>query len=79
MATMLCALWPSVAAGQAPCADWNTLAFFKNVKAEDVMRRIASGADLEARDKLRMTPLHWAAVTSTAPAVVTPLLEALSS
>ena len=79
MATMLCALWPSVAAAQAPCADWNTPAFFENAKAEDVTRRIASGADLEARDKLRKTPLDWAAVTRTASAVVTPLLEALSS
>ena len=35
-----------------------------------------AGADIEARDRWGRTPLHWAALFSKNPAVITALLDA---
>ena len=56
------------------CEDWNTEAFFEMATASTVTACLAAGADVAARDDQRITPLHWAAWSSTDPAVVEALL-----
>ena len=55
--------------------DWNTAIFFEIATAEDVAHRIAGGADVQARDEDRRTPLYWAANSGSSEAV-TVLLDA---
>ena len=76
MAAALCALWPSLTVAQASCADWNTLAFFKDATAEDVMNCLASGSDPMDRNILGWTPLHMAPWLSSESSVVTALMDA---
>ena len=42
-------------------AGWNTSEFFERATAEDVAHCLASGADVQARDKYGYSPLHFAA------------------
>lgn len=44
-------------------------------KAEQVLRLVQAGADPNARDKLGLTPLHFAAMHRTDPEIVAALLE----
>ena len=67
-----CALWPSLAAvetAQVSCANWNTATFFAKATAEDVVRCIATGADLQGRGSRGYTPLHLAAFVSAADTI----------
>ena len=63
-------------AQSADCEAWNTEAFFKTATPEDVTACLAAGADVEARDPARRTPLHWAARNAENPAVLEALLSA---
>jgi len=53
-----------------------TAEFFKSASSEDVRQRLKAGADLKARTKSGLTPLHWAAESSKSPEVVKALLDA---
>ena len=57
------------------CSEWNTEEYFKVATVEDVTVCLAAGADLEATDEDKWTPLHYAAVNQN-PAVVLALLDA---
>ena len=57
------------------CADWNSKEYFEAAAAADVTDCIQSGADLKARTKGGLTPLHFTASTEN-PAVITVLLDA---
>ena len=72
------ALWMSAIPSSAvvSCAKWNTSTFFRTADTEDVSRCLKGGANVNARDKYRRSPLHWAAIHSKAPAVVTTLVQA---
>ena len=41
---------PAPAAAQTPCADWNTETFFEGATGADVLRCVAAGADVKARN-----------------------------
>ena len=56
------------------CEEWNTEAFFEMATASAVTACLGAGADVAARDDQGVTPLHWAAWSSTDPAVVETLL-----
>ena len=58
------------------CKKWNTEKFFRKATVEDVTACLAAGADLEARDKDKATPLHYAAYQNENPAVIETLLKA---
>ena len=58
------------------CADWNTVTFFEAAEVSDVTRCLQAGADLNAQDETRLTPLHRAAGRTEAPAVIEALLNA---
>ena len=83
MATCYAISFPSLAHTQPSCSDWNTQAFFKIAKTEDVQRCLASGKTLQARDEEGWTPLHfatsWAASHSTSPMLIKTLLDAGAS
>ena len=51
------------------CRIWNTVYFFQLATALDIMRCLEQGADIEARDKKNMTPLHIAGIWGTAQQV----------
>ena len=57
------------------CKKWNTKKFFRKATVEDVTACLAAGADLEARDKDKGTPLHRAAQSNENPAVIETLLK----
>ena len=50
-------------------AGWNTSEFFERATAEDVAHCLASGADVEARDKYGFSPLHFAACRGSPDAI----------
>ena len=62
LAAAFCALWPSLAATQVSCADWNTEDFFMEATAQDIARCIETGADPGFRTVYGLSPLHWAAI-----------------
>ncbi|SAY38943.1 ankyrin repeat domain-containing protein, partial [Candidatus Synechococcus spongiarum] len=77
--TALCGLTGSgrsESSSEPSCQDWNTRDFFEMATEDDVSRCLNAGADIEARDELGWTPLHWAAHSSDSPAVVKALLDA---
>ena len=58
------------------CEGWNTRGFFKTANADEVVACLAAGADPNDRDEHGSTPLHWSALLSADPRVLTKLLEA---
>ena len=57
------------------CATWNSREFFIRATVQDVEKCVQGGADLEARDKNGLTPLHWAAAFNDDPDVIARLVE----
>ena len=65
----------SAARALAPsCEEWNTEAYFESATPESVTACLSAGTDVAAPGDDGMTPLHWAAWSSTDPAVVNALL-----
>ena len=60
----------------ADCTGWNTREFFESATSELVAVCLTAGAEVNARDRHDITPLHWAAQLNDNPAVTTALLEA---
>ena len=60
----------------ASCTGWNNPDYFKQATAKDVRQCLNAGANLNARDKDGLTPLHGAATFSQTPAIITTLLNA---
>ena len=58
------------------CNRWNTREFFGTATANDVAAFLAVGADPNDRDEHGSTPLHWSALVSEDPQVLTLLLKA---
>ena len=58
------------------CEPWNTLAYFHAATVESVTACLGDGADPNARDDDKATPLHWAARFTEDPAVIEALLQA---
>ena len=68
---------PAARREQGGAADgWNTEEFFETATVDVVTACLAAGADVAARDDDRNAPLHWAAWSSTHPAVIEALLVA---
>ena len=63
-----------------PCPDWTSdrpgSDFWRTATVADVAGCIGAGAEVEARNKYGMTPLHMAAWHNKNPAVAAALLEA---
>ena len=57
-------------------SKWNTEEYFKTVTVEGVKACLVAGADLNARDERKRTPLHWAASHNKNPEVLKVLLAA---
>lgn len=55
------------------CAEWNTPAFFRSATLAEVTVCLEAGAEVGARNSVGLTPLHFAAMRSTHPAVITTL------
>ena len=66
----------SAAIHQSDCTDWNSQGFFWTASAKDVRACLQAGADPEARDDYRNTPLHRAAMRNGNADAITALLEA---
>jgi len=60
----------------ADCTGWNRREFFRSATLELVAVCLAAGAEVNARDRRDITPLHYAAEYNANPAVITALLEA---
>ena len=58
------------------CGQWNTRKYFQAATVEDVTACLAVGADPNARDDDKDTPLHFAARHNENPAVVEALIRA---
>lgn len=58
------------------CARWNTLDFFEAATLEQVVECLAAEAGVDARDEYGRTPLHYAALASTNPALIAALIDA---
>ncbi len=58
------------------CARWNTLDFFEAATLEQVVECLAAEAGVNARDEYGRTPLHYAALASTNPALIAALIDA---
>jgi len=61
--------------GQANCNAWNTSKFTLTASPNDVRRCLDASADIDARDKDGLTPLHRAAQLGTAE-IINMLLDA---
>ena len=73
----LCLLFAAVPTGSVDCEHWNTKEFFETATPKAVTDCLHAGADLNARDgEYGATPLHWAAIGSREPALLTALLDA---
>ncbi len=66
----------TAAVAAVSCKDWNTDKFFKSASVADVSRCIKAGADINARNDYKETPLHKAARHNKNPAVITTLVKA---
>jgi len=62
-------LLPASAAAELDCARWLERAFWQEAVAEDVIRCLDAGADVEARADDGRPPLHWAAREGRAGAI----------
>ena len=60
----------------ADCAEWNTSKFFELATAWEVRKCLEAGANVDARLRGGVTPLHEAARKNANPAVVELLLDA---
>ena len=60
---------------QDRCADWNSAGFFKTVTIDLVKLCIESGEDLQVRDPIGATPLHFASAFGLSAEIVSLLLE----
>ena len=58
------------------CTNWNTEAYFEIATVESVMECVDAGAGLDAQTEDGFTPLHFAALLNSDPAVITTLLDA---
>ena len=58
------------------CGKWNTDGYFQTASVESVTAFLAAGADPNARDEGKNTPLHEAAGSNENPAVTEVLLKA---
>ena len=58
------------------CRGWNTEWYFRKATPESVITCLETGADPNARDDDKKTPLHWAAKYYENPAVIEALLKA---
>ena len=58
------------------CGQWNTEGFFRNAAVEDVTTCLEAGANVNAGNRRKSTPLHYASGFNRNPAVVQVLLEA---
>ncbi len=55
--------------------DWFADPFWKIATADDVQKRIAQGADIHHKDRLKATPLHTAAMYAPDPEVIDTLIK----
>ena len=80
MAVVVLTLGPSWtrSADAAECGAWNTREFFKTAPPMRVRACLAAGADPTARDAVGETPLHYAAMLTATPTVLTTLLASAS-
>jgi len=62
-------LLPASAAAELDCARWLERAFWQEAVAEDVIRCLDAGADVEARADDGRPPLNWAAREGHAGAI----------
>ena len=60
----------------ADARQWNTREFFETATVLDVTVCLAVGADAAARNDANFTPLHWAAIGSSDPAIFGALVRA---
>ena len=58
------------------CARWNTWQFFRWATPARVRGCLISGADANARDRFRLTPLHHASAVTNYPTVIRALVVA---
>ena len=65
-----------VAVPVTDCEEWNTGTFFATATLERVTDCLWAGAEVNARDRRRNTPLHFAASATDDPLIVAALLEA---
>ena len=63
-------------AAAADCSGWNRREFFRSATSELVAGCLTAGTEVNARDRRDITPLHYAALLTDDPAVITALLEA---
>jgi ankyrin repeat protein len=52
------------------CEDWNTGTFFQTATLERVTDCLWAGAEVNARDNRRNTPLHFAASATNDPLII---------
>ena len=69
-------MFATPASAEVSCEKWNTYSFFSEADEADVSRCLRAGADVNARGKSGIMPLHRAGQVSKSPAVVTALLTA---
>ena len=65
-----------VAVPVTDCEEWNSGTFFETATLERVTDCLWAGAEVNARDRRRNTPLHFAASATDDPLIVAALLEA---
>ena len=58
------------------CSDWNIADYFISATEKEVAECLAAGAEVTARNEIRVTPLHNAARDTENPAVIEALLAA---
>ena len=62
------------ASAQESCSSWNTRGFFKESTVREVASCLAAGAEVMARNKDELTPLHMAAGFNASPDVIAALV-----